>query len=76
VNSHPGLDFNNMFTKSFMAIDHNRAKKYSQLVSIFALFGSVLVKAALKINVSEIDPRIPFLAVLTHDLAISIRLPS
>ncbi len=56
-----------------MAVDHNSAKNTVNSSVFFALLGSMLVKAAHKINVSEIDPRIPFLAVLTHYVGYLVR---
>ena len=51
------VNFINVFTSSFYACRPQKLKKDSQLMQLFALSGSALVKAACK-HVDEIDPRI------------------
>ena len=51
----PGDNFTNILRAAFMRTDPKSATKGSQLKQLFALFGSVPVKAARK-HVDEIDP--------------------
>ena len=50
-----GVNFINVFTRSFYARRSKSAKKDSQLKQLFVLLGSAGIKAALK-HVDEIDP--------------------
>jgi len=55
-----------MFYEQHLCAQILKAKKYSQSVSLFALLGSGLVKAARLYTVDEIDTFRPFfLSVLT-----------
>ena len=55
-NWYPGVNFTNMFMRSFYVRRSKKRKKDSQLKQLFALLGSVCLKDARK-HVGEIDPR-------------------
>jgi len=59
--SKAGFNFTKLFKQSFYVHRSQKCKKDSQIISHFALFGSICVKAAHK-YVSEINPRFQFMS--------------
>ena len=55
MKSTPGVDFTNILHAAFTCTDPKSAKKDSQAKQLFALSGSVRVKAGRK-HIEEIDP--------------------
>ena len=51
----PGVDFINVFMRSFYACRSQKRKKLLELTDFFALFGPAGVKAASE-HINEIDP--------------------